>query len=253
MQNIAILKILIISILGISSALADMPKVVFKNTETQYSLNWGNCPVKTSGDLAIILAREYDKSHSLFDLNKKIQAENWKEQYFLSSYEISYDMFRKKLSFNFNCPRILLRVQIFKNSGDNYYSGVLVDTGDVYDPNYEVILRREGVIQKKLPFLAMSLNDINEKKHLKVINLLNRFPRKLYDQLSEVVVDQNQELTLIMRNDEKVSSVFFGDDYWDDKLNSLIKINDYFITKQKYPSQINLTSNKKIVVKFSSI
>jgi hypothetical protein len=48
----------------------------------------------------------------------------------------------------------------------------------------------------------------------------------------------------------RTTSVFLGMDLWETKLEKLTKIISYVEKSQKYPSTINLTNAKKVVVKF---
>ena len=47
-----------------------------------------------------------------------------------------------------------MKVQIYKDNGDEYYTAILVDNGKLVDPTYEVLLRTEKKLKKKLPSMA---------------------------------------------------------------------------------------------------
>ena len=38
------------------------PVLQFSQTKTQYTLDFNSCPMKSSGDLAILLAKEFDNT-----------------------------------------------------------------------------------------------------------------------------------------------------------------------------------------------
>jgi len=218
-------------------------------TKTQYVLNFNSCPMKSSGDLAILLAKEFDGTGSLYKLKKKIIDERYKEIYFLSDYKIDYNPITKKLYFEFNCPGLIAKIQITKEGGGSFV-GSLVDTGDVLDPHYEVLLKREKIMNTPIPYFAISLKNLSQQKHLGVVKLLKQMHPKMYQQISEVILNDEEELTLILKSKTKATTVLFGKEYWDDKISKLIKIQEHFSQKEKMPSIVNLTSNKKVVVRF---
>jgi uncharacterized protein YqkB len=242
------MKLLVAVYFLISSIYAN-PGLQFTQTKTQYTLDFNSCPMKSAGDLAILLAREFDQSKSLYKLKRKFIDERYKEIYFLSNYSISYNPIAKKLSFKFECPALIARIQITKENGVNFL-GSLVDTGEVFDPQYEVLLKREKLISSTVPYFAISIKNLNEQKHLSVVKLLKQMNPKIYQQVSEVILNESEELTLILKSKSKATSVLLGKEYWDDKISKLLKIQEHFSQKEKTPLVINLTSNKKVVVRF---
>ena len=60
-----------------------LPVLQFSHTKTEYTLNFNTCPMKSSGDLAILLAKDFDATGSLYKLKKKIIDERYRETYFL--------------------------------------------------------------------------------------------------------------------------------------------------------------------------
>jgi len=205
--------------------------------------------MKTAADLAIVLAREFDQSKSLYTLKQKMIDERWQENYFVSDYSISFNPVKSILSFKFSCPRLLARVQITREGGQQYMAS-LVEDGKIYDPQYEVVLRREKMIAGNIPYFAVSLTSVNEQKHLPVVQLLKQMKPSIYQKISEVIFNDTQELTLIVKTKLGATTVFLGREYWDEKMNKLSKIEDYFNQQTRQPKIINLTSNKKVVVRF---
>lgn len=239
---------IVTDLVTVTAAFAN-PVLQFSQTRTQYTLDFSTCPMKSSGDLAILLAKEFDQTKSLYRLKKKIVDERYKEIYFLSSYLVNYNPIQKKLAFKFECPSLIAKIQITKENGISFL-GSLVDTGEVFDPQYEVLLRREKIITNTVPYFAISLKNLNDQKQLSVVKLLKQMNPKIYQQISEVILNDEEELTLILKSKSKALSVLLGKEYWDDKVGRLIKIQDHFSQKEKKPSIINLTSNKKVVVRF---
>jgi len=225
----------------------------FSNTKTKYSLSWGSCPIKTSGDFAIMLAREFDQHTSLYKLRETIEKEHWKEKFYLSSYTIDYNFWENKLIFKFQCPKPLLKIQVYLQGTSQYYSGILVENGEIFDPQYEIELRRENNLKDRLPFFSISEEHVKNQKHHKIVEFMKLYPVNLSTKLSEVILNNNNELTLIMSKKNKALSVFLGSDYWDEKLTKLLAVDKYFLNLTNYPTQMNLTSLKKIVVKFSAL
>lgn len=74
---------------------------------------------------------------------------------------------------------------------------------------------------------------------------------ELRSQISEIIVSKNNELTIILALGGKATSVFMGQDLWEEKLTKLNKIVSYVGRNKKYPMSINLVNSKKVVVKFS--
>jgi len=243
------MKIILLTSLIFLATVKANPVLQLSKTKTQYVLSFNSCPMKSSGDLAILLAKEFDATGSLYKVKKKIIDERYQETYFLSEYQIEYNPITKKLNFEFQCPGLIAKIQITKESGRSYI-GALVDTGDVFDPQYEVLLRREKLINKMVPFFAISLKNLNQQRHLGVVKLLKQMNPKIFQQVSEVILNNEEELTLILKAKEKATTVLLGKEYWDDKISKLIKIQEHFSQKEKMPSIVNLTSNKKVVVRF---
>jgi hypothetical protein len=181
----------------------------------------------------------------------KIVKEKLKEKYFISDYKINYDPLRDQLNFKFGCPEPLMKVQIFKKSGLESYEAILVETGELYDPTYEVLLRAENKLSKPLPFLALPLEEMDKKMQKTVANLITKMNFKVRTNLSELILDDNKELTMILSSKNRASSVFLGKEEWNSKLKKLEKIVSYMGKKRKVPTIINLTNSKKVVVKFN--
>jgi hypothetical protein len=218
---------------------------------TRYRTIAKSCPSKAVGRLTLSLIKEFEKNKSLLDIKKKIVNEKLEEKYFLSSYKVKYNPLLKRLRFEYDCPKPLMKVQIYKKDGDEFYTAILVDNGELYDPTYEVLLRTEKILVGKLPHMAIPVTLINTNLHKKLTSLLNNLDTEFVDKISEVILNEKEELTIILSVSRKPSSAFLGKDFWGEKVNKLNDIINVLVKKKTIPAVINLTNAKKIVVKFS--
>jgi len=232
---------------GVESSFA---KKYFEN-KVHYRTTFGSCPSKAVGRLTLTLIKEFEQNRSLLDVKKRIVKEKLDDKYFLSSYKVNYNPLQKMLLFDYDCPRALMKVQIYKKNGDEFYTAILVENGELYDPTYEVLLRSEKILKGKLPHMAIPVDLISSNLHKKLTSLLNGLKEPFVKNISEVIVNDKKELTIIMSVGRKPSSAFLGKDYWSEKVSKLSSIIDTLKKKKTIPAVINLTSSKKIVVKFS--
>lgn len=224
-------------------------KKYFEN-KIHYRTMFGQCPSKVVGRLTLSLIKEFEKEQSLLAVKKKIVDEKLEEKYYLSSYAISYDPLQKMIKFNYDCPKALMKVQIYKENGEEFYTAILVDNGKLYDPTYEVLLRAEKKIKKDLAHLAIPAELLSTDVHKKLTSLINELNQDLVSKISEVILSEKEELTIILSIGRKPSSAFLGKDFWTEKLGKLSNIVGYMAKKKTIPSVINLTNSKKVVVKF---
>ena len=96
----------------------------------------------------------------------------------------------------------------------------------------------------------MPVGEMEDKVQADVTGLVKEMRPALRSKLSEVILNENKELTIILSINGHPSSVFMGLDEWNDKLVKLDKIVNYMELKEKIPAIINLTNSKKVVVKF---
>lgn len=219
--------------------------------EAQYKTYFGTCPSQVAGKLTLMLMRKFEETQSLMEVKKLIVSEKLDEKHFLSDYRISHDPALNLIRFNFECPKPVMKAQIYKENGEEFYTAVLVDTGEFVDPAYEVLLRAEKKLNRKLPNLAFPVNMIDTKAQRQMTELAMAFDSAFKDKLSEIILDQDKKLTMIFSIDRRPSSAFLGNDYWSEKVDKLAKVIDYMKKKNTIPAVINLTNSKKIVVKFS--
>ena len=222
---------------------------------TQKNINYrtyiGECPSKSSGMFALAVMKEFEKHLSLKDVKEKIINEKLDEKFFLSDYRISYNPVIKSLKVNLDCPEPLAKVQVYKANGEEHYSAILGDNARLYEPGFENLMRAENKLTQNLPSLALSLEQVNSDAPTNIANLVKMMDKELRNQVSEILINKNSELTIVFALDRKATSVFMGADLWEEKLTKLTKIIGYVSKNKRYPSSINLVNAKKVVVKFS--
>ena len=216
-----------------------------------YRTYFGQCPTGVVGKLALQLAGVFEQEQSLRAVKQKIVGDQLAEKYYLAAYNVEYNPLSKILQFSFHCPSPLMRVQIYQASGTGPYSAILVDNGQLLDPNYEVLLRSEKILRTALPSLALAKGLSLGNVPLGIAKLVQQMEGVLKKSLAEVIVSEQSDLTLIFSIKDRPSSVFLGEGHWGEKLQKLHKIMHYMTEKDKIPSIINLTDERKIVVKFS--
>ncbi|MDD0854657.1 cell division protein FtsQ/DivIB [Halobacteriovorax sp. GB3] len=225
-------------------------KIADKRDEVKYRTSFGKCPSRAAGTLTLQLMKNFELNGSMKDLKVKILKEKLAEKHFISSYKIKYDPLKKFLQFNFDCPEPLMKVQIYKSNGLESYEAILVENGQLFDPTYEVLLRSEKKLSYDLPFLALPVGEMEEEVQEQITRLVRDMDLKFRKKLSEVIVNENKELTMILSIKGHPSSVFMGPEQWEDKVQKLRKIVSYMEGNKKIPAIINLTNPKKVVVKF---
>lgn len=219
--------------------------------DVQYKTYFGSCPSKVAGKLTLILMRKFEETNSLRDVKTLIVKEKLDEKHFLSDYKISYDPATKLIRFDFDCPKPVMKAQIYKDNGEEFYTAILVDNGTFVDPTYEILLRGEKKLTKNLPSLAFPVSLIDTDIQKEMTHLALTFDGKFQDKLSEIILDDNKKLTLIFSINRRPSSAFLGTDFWSEKVEKLTQVIEYMKEKNTIPAVINLTNSKKIVVKFS--
>lgn len=243
---------LICSLLCLSINLAHSSVSVNRDhQELRYRTSFGHCPSRVAGTLALTLISEFEESNSLKEMKRKITRDRLDEKHFISTYKIDFDPLDRQLTFNFDCPEPLMKVQIYKESGVESYEAILVSSGKLYDPTYEVLLRAENKLNRPLPYLAIPVGDMEERTQYQITELINQMDVNFRSKLSEVILSDSSELTIILSVNNRPSSVFMGPDLWTLKLEKLDKIVSYMETENKVPAVINLTNPEKVVVKFN--
>ncbi len=219
--------------------------------EVKYKTSFGYCPSRAAGKFTLKLVKNFEDKRSLRSMKSLIHSNRLKEKHFISDYKIKHDPIDGTLKFAFNCPKPLMKVQIYKDNGIESYEAILVDNGMLYDPTYEVLLRGEKKLDYDLPFLAIPVGEMEKDVQEKITTIVGSMDLAFRKKLSEVIVNDSKELTMILSVRGNPSSVFMGKGQWDKKVEKLTKIVSYMSAKRKVPSVINLTNPKKVVVKFN--
>ena len=240
----------LITLLSSFNLLASVPET-FRQNNVTYRTYFGECPSKSSGVLALVVMKEFEKNHSLKDVKEKILDEKLDEKHFLSTYKINYNPVIKTLSINFECPAPLMKVQVYKTNGLEQYSAIMADNGKLYDPGYEHLMRAEKKLAFELPLLAMPVDLLEGETAILLTELVKQTPMEFRQKISEIIVNKNSELTIIFGLGGRATSVFMGADIWEEKMRKLIKVIGYVEKNRRYPSSISLVNAKKVVVKFS--
>jgi hypothetical protein len=243
-------KTILILVLGFNSQYLFASKHTIKK-KVSYRTSFGKCPSRSAGTFTLQLIRAFEQGESLKDVKTKIVKDKLNEKYFISSYHISYDPLRKFIKFTFECPEPLMKVQLYKENGIESYEAILVEDGKLVDPTYEILLRSEKKIEDELPFLALPIKEMNENIKIEIANLVKSMTTEFRKNLSEVIINEKKDLTIILSVNDRPSSVFMGKTDWDQKVERLLKIVGYMSKKKRIPSVINLTNAKKVVVKFN--
>ncbi len=220
-------------------------------SEVRYKTSFGSCPSRSAGKVTLQLVKAFEDSGSLRSLKEMIVREKLDQRSFISSYSVSYDPLRKYLSFSYECPEPLMKVQIYKNNGLESYEAILVDNGELYDPTYEVLLRTDKKLSGDLPFLALPVGNMDDDVQRQITKIVSNMEPVFRKKLSEIILNESGELTVILSVKGHPSSVFLGKDEWDDKVIKLSRLVTYMESKNKVPAIINLTNSKKVVVKFN--
>ena len=222
-----------------------------RKEQVKYRTHFGSCPSRAVGTLALKLIKVFEKKQSLREVKKVIVEEKLKEKHFLGSYKVNYSPLKKYLEFKFDCPKPLMKVQIYKKNGLDSYEAILVENGQLFDPTYEVLLRAEKKLKRELPFLALPVGDLDKDVQADITELIKDMGSKFRRKLSEVILDEKGELTVILSLQGNPSSVFLGDKKWLSKAKKLKRIVSYMEKKRRIPAIINLTNSDKVVVKFN--
>jgi hypothetical protein len=217
----------------------------------RYKTYFGSCPTKIVGSLTLKLVKEFESTRSLKAVRDYIEKNKIQDKYFLSDYKVDYDPLIKFLKFSYQCPEPLVKVQIYKVKEGKSYSAILVKGGLLVDPNYEVFLRSDGKLNYELPSLALPVNELEKEVQQELSKVIGKLPIEFRKKISEVILDEKGEFTLIMSIFNRPVSIFIGEERWKEKLSKLQKILSYMEKNKKIPVVINITNIKKVVVKFS--
>jgi hypothetical protein len=247
---------LTISVLGVLATDIGISASHPKGAKLKFRNSFGNCPKKVAGSLAMTIMSEFERNHSLREVKRKIVEEKLTQKHYVSSYSIKYNPIKGIVDLKLDCPEPFMNVQFFKESGLESYNAILVESGELYDPTYEMLLKMDKKLTHKLPFLALpdpdgEINAGVKNQISSITTLIRKMEPKFRHNLSELIVNDSEELTIILSIKGKTSSVFLGSNEWNTKVMKLQKIMAYMKSEKRIPTIINLTNAKKVVVKFN--
>ncbi len=226
-------------------------KSLSKENKYKYRTSFGTCPSRTAGSFAFQLMKIFEEEKSLKKLKERITKEKLDSKHYVSSYKVNFNPLKNSLFLSFECPKPLMKVQLYKENGLESYEAILVDTGELIDPTYEVLLRSEKKLKKTLPFLALPIQKMDKGVQLSLTSLIKNMDPIISRSVSEMILSEEKNLTIILSLRNTPSSVFLGKDNWTEKVKKMERVVKYLDKKRKIPAIINLTNSKKVVVKFS--
>ena len=219
--------------------------------KVKYQAYFDQCPSRTAGTLILNLIKTFENDLSLGNLKKRLLNEKLLEKHFVSDYQIDFDPTKKFLKFKLECPTPLMKVQVYKKNSSESYDAILVENGQLFDPTYEVLLKAEKKLIQDLPYLALPVKELKKERQVYMAQIINDIPITFRQKLSEIIINNAEELTIILSVDGNPSSVFLGDQDWEEKIKKLQRIVNFMKEKKKVPTIINLTNSDKVVVKFN--
>jgi len=155
----AFLVFIVILFSTYESILAKVPET-YTQKNIQYQSFSGSCPSKSSGLMALIVMKEFEKNNSLKDVKEKIIHDKLDEKFFLSDYRINFNPVRKTVKISLECPEPLAKVQIYKPNGEEHYSAILGENAKLYEPQYEILMKAEKKLTFNLPLLALTTEQL---------------------------------------------------------------------------------------------
>ena len=233
--------------------LAMLGSVSAKNFSQQikYRTTFGYCPSRAVGSLVLDLVKTFEEQGSLRSIKTKILDGELDKKNFISRYAVSYDPLKGQLGFTFECPKPLMKVQIYKEEGIGPYEAILVENGKLYDASYEDLLRSEKKLDHDLVHLAIPVGDMDERAQTEITDLVLSVENEFRKNISEIILAEDGDLTIILSILGHPSSVFIGNSGWSEKVDKLQRLVGYIKRKRKVPTIINLLNSEKVVVKFN--
>ncbi|MGB0454894.1 MAG: cell division protein FtsQ/DivIB, partial [Bacteriovoracaceae bacterium] len=215
-----------------------------------YKIKSYQCPKKAVGELTLRLMKVFERHRSLKDIKFAIQKNGYKDKYFVDEYKVSYSPLTKNLRFSFYCSNPLMNIEIYDEFGGKSFQGVLVSSGKVFEKDYLRLINNDRKKDLELPYLSLPAKKLESEMPKQISKLFKALTPKSRAKVSEIILNNDQELTMILMSRKSPTSVFVGKDEWDEKFQKLQKLINYFEQNAQEPQLVNLTNSKKIVVKF---
>jgi hypothetical protein len=226
---------------------------IFGNVE-KIRTSFGSCPARSAGSFVLKVSKEFDSHHSMIKVKKKILNEELMQRHYISKYNIKFDPVTENLIFNLQCADAVARIQGGKTAGADSYEGILVQGGKIFDPVYEMLLRDSKKLTTDLPVVSVATNEIDEKKLKDISSALESLPADIYKVVSEIILDKNGEVLVIILNEgiKQPTSFFMNDRSLITKFEKLTQMVRYFQGQKAQPLVVNMHNEKKVVVKFGN-
>ena len=221
-----------------------------------YKSFFGNCPARSASEFALVIAKRFEEKKSLGDLKKYLENGHHSERYFVSTYRVDFDPIYDRITIKLTCPGPIYRVTFYSAKKGmrprSYEDLILASDGNFYNKIFADFLIEEGKLTNKLPILAMPESRYGRELcgGLKRIST-SIHTLELQKKLTEMIVNKDGTLTLILSVNTHPVSVFLGKSEWEDKIQKLGRIVTYTEAQSRIPAIVNMTNSKKVVVKFS--
>lgn len=219
--------------------------------KVKYRTAFGGCPTKELGSMTLRLVELFNQNQSLQLIKQEILLSDLVKKYFLQKYSVTYNPITHFLDFHFICPEPLAKLQIFDKQKLEKENPILVVGSNLYLSRYEKLLLEEEKIKGPLPYLSIYKDSYSSSLKSQMTELLGSLNQSIKKNLSEIIITDQKELTVILKTDEGPTTAFLGSDRWHEKWQKLTTIINYLQNKEHIPTTINLTNLEKIVVKFT--
>ncbi len=210
--------------------------------------DFGSCPRKELGPFSLDLIKHFDQKGSLYDLEQKtLEQTAWKD--YLTFYRFRYHPFHKTLHLKFDCAKPVLALQIYEQKRS--HKAIIAENGKILDWSYLKAFYREHSLENNLPLGAIARSFLDQKNLKRLLGFYDALILGKEFKLSELIVDSEGDLTVVLSSKNGPSTLFIGSKSWESKVLKLNKIIEYFSSLEKFPQKLNLRDSKKIVVKLA--
>ena len=125
-----------------------------------------------------------------------------------------------------------------------------MDNGEIYRESYQALIEKERGKPLNIPFLSIPHDKLGKMDSKVLASIYSKIDDRNKKKISEIIINEHDELTFIISSSNRVASAFLGEEKWSEKVSKLEKILNHFEDSGKLPSLVNLTNLKKVVVKF---
>ncbi|MCB9092415.1 MAG: hypothetical protein H6620_07645 [Halobacteriovoraceae bacterium] len=222
-----------------------------KRKTIQYNVEYNSCPRSSADQFIIQSIGIFEKTRSLYDVKKEIVKNKWQEAAYLEDYKIDFSPVKNQLEFNLKCPEALAVLHVYEALDKKQkYSAILARNGKVYNPNYEHALRSGGLLDRKLPVLAIDEARLVNKEQEELAYIISQLDAKVQNKLTEMTYASDGQLSLILKKYNRTTSILLGQGFWSEKIDKLTRMYNHFDKKKSFPGKINLSNPERVVVRF---